>query len=50
MEQDFIISRMFLPLSVVIYNWTGILIPAMSLLVLTVVVLTGVVLYVMKKA
>jgi len=50
MEQDFIIGRIFMPLSALLYNWTGIQISAVTLLVLTVVGLAGLGLMIMKKA
>lgn len=50
MEDDFITGRIFRPLSAVIFDWVGIQIPAFTLLALTVIILVGVVLYVMKNA
>jgi hypothetical protein len=50
MEQDFIIGRIFTPISAIIYNWVGINISASTLLVLTVVGLAGLGLMIMKKA
>jgi len=50
MDEDFITNRIFQPLSLLIYNWVGISIPAFTLLALTVIVLVAVVLLAMKNA
>jgi hypothetical protein len=49
-ERDFITHRLFQPAAVVLYDWTGIQVHPFTLLVVTVAVLAGVVLYIMKNA
>ena len=50
MERDFITHRMFLPLTQILYNWTGIVVSPFALLVITVIALTIAVIYIMKNS
>jgi hypothetical protein len=49
-ERDYITHKLFLPASMALYDWTGIYVHPFTLLVISVALLAGVVLYIMKNA
>ncbi len=49
-DRDFITNRLFMPAAQMLYDYTGIQMHPFTLLIITVAVLAGVVLYIMKNA
>jgi len=50
MQEDFITHKLFLPLSTLLYQWTGIQVAPLTLLVVTVILLAAIVLWIMKNS
>jgi hypothetical protein len=46
---DYMTTKLFLPMSAFVYDWTGMQFSPLTLLFLTIVTLTAIVLYVMKS-
>jgi len=50
MQQDYVTDKLFLPLTMLLYEWTGVTVKPFTMLVLTLIVGTAGVLYIMKNS
>jgi len=50
MQQDYVTDKLFLPLTMPVYEWTGVTVKPFTMLVLTLVAGTIGVLYIMKNS